>query len=70
MLGGNNFVEAQRKLMEEYPSNPCFETMKCIIYVGLSDTKAKLLTWDHNTINEYRMSRTFIQMARFIHNDF
>jgi len=35
--------------------------MKCIIYVGLSDTKAKLVAWEHNLDNEYRMSMTFIQ---------
>jgi len=56
--------------MEEYPNNPCFETMKCIIYVGLSYTKAKLLAWDHNIDNEYRMSMNFIQRIRFIHNEF
>jgi len=44
--------------------------MKCIIYVGLSDTEEKLLTWNHNTDNEYRMSMTFIQRVRFIHNEF
>jgi len=47
--------------MEEYPNNLHFETMKCIIYVGLSDTKAKLVAWDHNSDNEYRMSMTFIK---------
>ena len=38
VLGANRYVEFQRKLMEEYPDNPCFETMKCIIYVGLTNT--------------------------------
>ena len=56
--------------MEEYPNNPHFETMKCIIYVGLSDTEAKLVVWDHNSDNEYRMSMTFIQRVRFIHSEF
>lgn len=42
VLGGNHSIEAQRQLMEEYPNNPCFETMKCIIYAGLSDLEAKL----------------------------
>lgn len=56
--------------MEEYPNNPRFETMKCIIYVGLSHTEAKLVAWDHNSDNEYRMSMTFIQRVRFIHNEF
>ena len=70
VLGGNHSVEAQRKLMEEYPNNPRFETMKCIIYVGLSDTEAKLVAWDHNSDNEYRMSMTLIQKVRFIHSEF
>ena len=52
-------------MMEEYPNNPCFETIKCIIYAGLSDTKAKLVAWDHNSNNEYR-----IQRVRFIHSEF
>jgi len=56
--------------MEEYPNNPNFETMKCIIYAGLSDTEAKLVAWDHNLDNEYRMSMTFIQRVRFIHSEF
>ena len=56
--------------MEEYPNNPRFEIMKCIIYVGLSDTEAKLVAWDHNSDNEYRMSMTFIQRVRFIHSEF
>jgi hypothetical protein len=56
--------------MQEYPYNPLFETIKCIIYVGLTYSKAKLLAWDHNTDNEYRMSMTFIQRVRFIHNEF
>lgn len=70
MLGGNHSVEAQRQLMEEYPNIPRFETMKCIIYDGLSYTKAKLVAWDHNSDNEYRMSMTFIQRVRFIHSEF
>ena len=56
--------------MEEYPNNPRFETMKCIIYAGLSDIEAKLVAWDHNSDNEYRMSMTFIQRVRFIHSEF
>jgi len=70
VLGGNDSVEAQRKLMEEYPNNPHFETMKCIIYADLSDIEAKLLAWDHNSYNEYRMSMTLIQRVRFIHSEF
>ena len=38
VLGGNHSVEAQRKLMEEYPNNPRFETIKFIIYDGLTYT--------------------------------
>ena len=56
--------------MEEYPNNPCFETMKCIIYASLSDTEEKLVAWDHNLDNEYKMSMTFIQRVRFIHSEF
>ena len=70
MLGGNHSIEAQRKLIEEYPHNPHFEIMKCIIYDGLSDKKVKLLAWDHNIDNEYRMFMNFIQRVRFIHNEF
>lgn len=44
--------------------------MKCITYVGLTETKTKLLAWDHNANNEYTMSMTFIQRVRFIHNEF
>ena len=51
---GNHSIESQRKLMEEYPNNPRFETMKCIIYAGLTDKEANLLAWDHNLDNEYR----------------
>jgi hypothetical protein len=70
VIGGNHSAEARRELMQEYPNNPLFETVKCIIYVGLTDSEAKLLAWDHNTDNEYRMSMTFIQRVRFIHNEF
>ena len=56
--------------MQEYLNNPLFEIVKCIIYVGLTDSEAKLLAWDHNTDNEYKMSMTFIQRVRFIHNEF
>jgi len=44
--------------------------MKCIIYVGLSDTKGKSLAWDNNLDNHYRMSMNFIQRVRFIHSEF
>ena len=70
VLGGNHSVEVQRQLMEEYPNNARFETMKYIIYVGLLDTEAKLVAWDHNSDNEYRMSMTFIHRVRFIHSEF
>lgn len=70
VLGGNHSVEARRQLMEEYTNNPRFQTMKCINYVGLSNTEAKLVAWDHNSDNEYRMSMTFIQRVRFIHSEF
>ena len=43
VLGGNHFVESQRQLMEEYPNNPHFETIKCIIYDTLTDTEENLL---------------------------
>ena len=56
--------------MDEYPNNPHFETIKCIIYAGLSDTEAKLVAQDHNSDNEYRISMTFIQRVRFIHSEF
>jgi hypothetical protein len=70
VIGGNHSAEARRELMQEYPNNPLFETVRCVIYVGLTDGEAKLLAWDHNTDNEYRMSMTFIQRVRFIHNEF
>ena len=70
VIGGNNFVDARRELMQEYLNNLIFEIFKCIIYVGLSDSEAKLLAWDHNTDNEYKMSMNFIQRVRFIHNVF
>jgi len=38
VLGGNHFIEAQRKLMEENLNNPRFETTKCIIYSRLTNT--------------------------------
>ena len=56
--------------MEEYPNNPCFETMKCITYASLTYTEAKLLAWDHNSDNEYRMSMTFIQRVRCTQSEF
>jgi hypothetical protein len=70
VIGGNHYAKARRELMQEYPNNPLFETIKCIIYVHLTDSEAKLLAWDHNTDNEYRMSMNFIQRVRFIHNEF
>jgi hypothetical protein len=39
-------------------------------YVGLIDSEEKLLAWDYNTDNEYKMYITFIQRVRFIHNEF
>ena len=56
--------------MQEFPKNPIFQTVKCIIYVGLTNVEPKLLAWDHNTSNDYRMSMTFIQSVIFIHNEF
>jgi hypothetical protein len=70
VIGGNHFVEARRELMQEYPNNHLFEIVKCIDYVGLTNSEGKLLAWDHNIDNEYRMSMTFIQRVRFIHNEF
>ena len=70
VLGGNHFVQAIRELMQEFPKNPIFQTVKCIIYNGLTDVEAKLLAWDHNTYSDYRMSMKFIQRVIFIHNEF
>jgi len=70
VLGGNHSAEARRELMQEYPNNPIFETVKCIIYAGLTDVEAKLLAWDHNTDSEYRLTMTFVQRVRFIHSEF
>jgi hypothetical protein len=70
VIGGNHSAEARRELIQKYPNNSLFETVKCIICVGLSYLEANLLAWDHNTDNEYRISMTFIQRVRFIHNDF
>ena len=70
MIGGNLYADARRELVQEYPNNPLFETVKCIIYVGLTDSESKLLAWDHNTDNEYIMSLNFIQRVRFIYNEF
>ena len=56
--------------MLEYPNNSIFETMKCIVYVGLTNVNVKLLAWDHNIDSEYRMTMIFIQRVRFIHNEF
>ena len=40
--------------------------------IGFTDSLSnlKLLAWDHNTDSEYRMTMTFIQRVRFIHNEF
>ena len=70
VIGGNHSVEAKRQLIEEYPNNYFFQTVKCIIYVGLIYIESKLLARDHNADNEYRMKITFIQTVRFIHNKF
>ena len=56
--------------MEKYLNKQHFETTKCIVYVGLTNTKANLLARDHNIYNEYRMSMTFIQRITCIHNEF
>jgi hypothetical protein len=70
VIGVNHSTEARRESMQEYPNNPLFETVKCIICVDLTYSEANLLAWDHNTENEYRMSMTFIQRVIFIHNEF
>ena len=70
VIGGNNLVEAKIQLIEEYPGNYLFETMKCFIYVFLTETKGKVIGMKHNADNEYRISMTFIQMVIFIHNEF
>jgi hypothetical protein len=43
VIGGNHSTEAIRELMQEYPNNPLFETVKCIIYVGLTNLEENLL---------------------------
>ena len=43
VLGRYHSVEARRELMKEFPKNPIFQTVKCIIYVGLINMEAKLL---------------------------
>ena len=63
-------VEAKRQLIEEYPNNCLVQTLKCIIYVGLTKIESKLLASNHNANNEYRMKKTFIKRVRFIHNEF
>ena len=37
VIGGNHSAEARRELMHEYPNNPLFEIVRCVIYVGLTD---------------------------------
>jgi hypothetical protein len=38
VIGGNHSAEDRRELMQECPNNPLFETVKCIIYVDLTDS--------------------------------
>ena len=38
VIGGNHSIEAKRQLIAEYPNNYLFQTVKCIIYVGLTET--------------------------------
>jgi hypothetical protein len=49
VIGRNRFAEVRRELMQEYPNNPFLKTIKCVLYVGLTYTKEKLLVCDHNT---------------------
>ena len=56
--------------MQEFLRNPIFQTVKCIIYVGLTDVGEKLLSWDYNTYSDYRIPMRFIQRVIFIHNEF
>ena len=67
---GNHCGEARRELMQDFPQNPIFQILKCIIYHVLTNVKAKLLAWDHNTDSDYRFSMTLIQRIIFIHNEF
>ena len=55
--------------MQEYPNKPIFETVKFIVYAGLTDVEANLLAWDHNTYSEYKMTMAFIKRVIFIHNE-
>ena len=70
VLGGNHCEEARSELMQQFLKDPIFQTIKCIIYVGLTDVEEKLLTWDHNTDSDYRMPMEFIKRVIFIHNEF
>ena len=63
-------MKARRELMQEFPQNPIFQIVKCIIYAGLTYVEEKILARDHNTNTNYRTSMTFIQRVRFIHNEF
>ena len=56
--------------MQDFPQNPIFQILKCIIYHVLTNVKAKLLAWDHNTDSDYRLFMTLIQRIIFIHNEF
>ena len=69
-LQGNHSADARRELMQEFPKNPIFQIVKCIIYVGLTYVEEKLLARDHNIDTNYRTSMTLIQRVRFIHNEF
>jgi hypothetical protein len=70
VIGGNHSTKDRRELMQEYLNNPLFQKVKCIIYACLTDSKEKLISWDHNTNNEYIMYMTFNQRVIFIHNEF
>ena len=52
VIGGKHSAKAKIQLVKEYPGNYLFETVKCIIYVGLTKTEEKLLAWDHNANND------------------
>ena len=69
-LERNHSPEARRELVQEFPEKNIIQTIKCIIYAGLTDMEAKRLVWDHNKDSECRMSMTFIQRVIFIHNEF
>eukprot|EP01018_Ginkgo_biloba_P026436 Gb_14004 [translate_table: standard] len=70
VIGGCHSVEARRQLAQEFPQNVHFKEVKCIVYAGLTPLEAKLLAWDHNHDNEYRVEMKFIQKNQFFHNEF